>query len=184
MHDSLSLFQTRAQKTVEHLNLDLRTLRTGRASSQLLDPVKVEAYGSQLKLVEVASVTAPDSNLIVVTPWDKSLLSVIEKAIASAGLNFNPVVDGALIRISVPPLTQERREEMVKLLHQKVEASRVTLRNIRTESKQEIEELKGQAAVSEDDIKRLLKELDELTQKWLQEIEVLEKQKEQELITV
>lgn len=184
MSYSFASFNQSLQKALDHLRDDLRSLRTGRASAQLLDPVRVDAYGTSMKLAEVASVTAPDPSLLVVSPWDKSLLASVEKAIASAGLNFNPVVDGAIIRISVPPLTQERRQELIKALHQKVEVTRVVVRTIRTDTKQAIEDQKGEEGISEDDIERDLKELDNLLQKALHQLEELQAQKEQELTTV
>jgi len=184
MTDAINHFQQKITKSYEHVLQDVRSLRTGRASVQLLDPVRVEAYGTQMSLVEVASVTAPDATLLVVSPWDKSLISFIEKAIASAGLNLNPVVDGQIIRIVVPALTQERRQEMVKLLHQKIESGRVTVRTIRTETKQEIEEQKGGAGVSEDDIELELDELDKEVKLALTKLDELQAQKEKELLHV
>lgn len=184
MTDAINHFQQKISKSYEHVLQDVRSLRTGRASVQLLDPVRVEAYGTQMSLVEVASVTAPDATLLVVSPWDKSLITSIEKAIASAGLNLNPVVDGQIIRIAVPALTQERRQEMVKLLHQKIESGRVTVRTIRTETKQEIEEQKGGAGVSEDDIKLELDELDKEVKLALTKLDELQAQKEKELLHV
>lgn len=184
MTDAINHFQQKITKSYEHVLQDVRSLRTGRASVQLLDPVRVEAYGTQMSLVEVASVTAPDATLLVVSPWDKSLITSIEKAIASAGLNLNPVVDGQIIRIAVPALTQERRQEMVKLLHQKIESGRVTVRTIRTETKQEIEEQKGGAGVSEDDIKLELDELDKEVKLALTKLDELQAQKEKELLHV
>lgn len=184
MTDAINHFQQKISKSYEHVLQDVRSLRTGRASVQLLDPVRVEAYGTQMSLVEVASVTAPDATLLVVSPWDKSLITSIEKAIASAGLNLNPVVDGQIIRIAVPALTQERRQEMVKLLHQKIESGRVTVRTIRTETKQEIEEQKGGVGVSEDDIKLELDELDKEVKRALTKLDELQAQKEKELLHV
>ncbi len=184
MTDAINHFQQKFTKSYEHVLQDVRSLRTGRASVQLLDPVRVDAYGTQMSLVEVASVTAPDATLLVVSPWDKSLISSIEKAIASAGLNLNPVVDGQIIRIVVPALTQERRQEMVKLLHQKIESGRVTVRTIRTETKQEIEEQKGGAGVSEDDIELELDELDKEVKLALTKLDELQAQKEKELLHV
>lgn len=184
MTDAINHFQQKITKSYEHVLQDVRSLRTGRASVQLLDQVRVDAYGAQMSLVEVASVTAPDATLLIVSPWDKSLISPIEKAIASAGLNLNPVVDGQIIRIVVPALTQERRQEMVKLLHQKIESGRVTVRTIRTETKQEIEEKKGGAGVSEDDIEIELGELDKAVKVALTKLDELQAQKEKELLHV
>lgn len=184
MSFQFSLFTDLADKAIIHVKKDLGTLRTGRASTQMLDPVRVEAYGGEMKLNELANVSAPDPNLLVIKPWDTSVLSSIEKAISKSGLNLNPVVDGDIIRIVVPPLTQERREEMVKLLHQKTESGRVMLRSIRSEVKQDIENQAGEANVSEDDIRADLKKLDESTQKKIEEIDQLAKDKEVELMTI
>ncbi len=176
--------QAQFDKTIAHVETDMASLRTGKASVQLLDPVKVEAYGSMMALNEVASVTAPDANLLLVSPWDKSLIAVVEKAIASSGLNLNPVVDQSVIRIVVPPLTAERRQDMVKLLHQKIESGRVAIRAVRTEARKDIDDLDGQAGVSEDDLKQYQKELDEMTQKSLSKLDDLQTAKEKELLTL
>jgi len=179
-----SLFDDLVLKAIEHVKRDLVSLRTGKASVQMLDPVSVEVYGSQMKIDELASVTAPDSNLLVIKPWDSSILDKIEKAVATSGLNLNPAVNGDIIRIVVPPLTEERRKEMVKLLYQKIESGRVMIRSIRSEVKQEIENQDGEANVSEDDIRRDLKKLDEFTQKNIDLIDELAKHKEKELMTI
>lgn len=184
MSFQFSIFTELADKAIVHVKNDLATLRTGRASAQMLDPVRVEAYGSEMKLNELANVSAPDPNLLIVKPWDTSVLDSIEKAISKSGLNLNPVVDGDIIRIIVPPLTQERRKEMVKLLHQKTESGRVMLRSIRSEVKQKIEKQAGEANVSEDDVRADLKKLDELTQQKIEEIDQLAKNKELELMTI
>ena len=184
MSFQFSTFNELVDKAINHVNRDLATLRTGRASAQMLDPIVVEVYGSEMKIGELANVSAPDPNLLVIKPWDTSILDKIEKAVASSGLNFNPVVGGDIIRITVPPLTEERRKEMVKLLYQKIESGRVMLRSIRTEVKQDIENQAGEANVSEDDIRRDLKQLDELTQQKIDEIDQLAKDKETELMTI
>lgn len=180
-----SNFSTKAKKAVEHVKKDINSsLRTGRASAQILDPVVVEAYGSEMSVSEVANISTPDATLIVVTPWDANIIEDIEKGIMKAGLNLNPVVDGELIRIAIPPLTEETRKEMVKQLKQKIESGKVMLRNVRTDVKQEIEELEGTANISEDDIERDLEQLDKEVQKLMDELEALEERKENELMTV
>ncbi|MBU0576898.1 ribosome recycling factor [Patescibacteria group bacterium] len=184
MSFQFSIFDELAIKAIEHVTKDLATLRTGKASVQMLDPVTVEAYGSEMKIHELASVSAPDPSLLMIKPWDTSILESIEKAIAKSGLNFNPVVDGNIIRIQVPPLTEERRKEMVRLLHQKVESGRVMLRSIRSDVKQEIEQQKGEANVSEDDIHNDLKKLNEATQKYIDKLEKMAENKENELMTL
>jgi ribosome recycling factor len=132
----------------------------------------------------VGNITVPDPTLIVITPWDKGIIPSIEKAIQQANLNLSPVVDGNVVRVPVPPLTQERREELVKLLHQKSESGRVQLRNLRTELKKQIEAQKNQAGVSEDEVEQHLKELDELNKEFMEQIDQLTKQKEQELMSL
>lgn len=184
MSFDFSSFHTQARKALDHIKNDVSQLRTGRASAQLLDPVSVEAYGTRMKVTEVANVSVPDSNMIVLTPWDKSLLGALERGINTAGLNLNPVVDGQVIRIVVPALTEERRKEMVKLLSQKLESGRVMLRSVRTETKKDIDAQKGQPGISEDNISADLTQLEALLKQYLEEVETLGKHKEQELMTI
>ncbi|MFH2021987.1 MAG: ribosome recycling factor [Patescibacteria group bacterium] len=184
MPDTLTDFGSKAQKTLAHVKQDVGQLRTGRSSTSMLDPVVVEAYGTKMKLNELASLSAPDPGLLIVSPWDKSLLSSIEKAIASANLNLNPVVDGDIIRIVVAPLTEERRLEYVKQLHQKIEAGRVMMRNIRSDVRREIEALKGEAGVSEDDIDFDLENLEAEFKKVNLELDKISEFKERELLAI
>lgn len=184
MSYDFSDFTARNQKALEHSKQDIASLRTGRATAQMLDPVMVEAYGTHMKIMEVASVQAPDPTLLVVTPWDKSLLEAVEKGISKADLNLNPVVDGDLIRIAVPPLTEEKRREMVKTLQKKIEAAKVMLRTIRTDAKQEIENQEGAGGISEDDVARDLEELERRHKQYLDELDKLSQSKEKELMTV
>lgn len=177
-------FHSDARKAMDHIKNDIGQLRTGRASSQLLDTVGVEAYGTRMKITEVANISVPDSNMLIVTPWDKGLLSAIEKGINAAGLNLNPVVDGQQIRIVVPSLTEERRKEMVKLLSQKLESGRVLLRSVRTDAKKSIDDQKGQPGISEDNISADLVQLDLQLKKYLEELDEMGKHKEQELMTI
>lgn len=171
-------------KALEHVRRDIATLRTGRATTQMLDPVVVEAYGAKMKIHEVASVQAPDPSLLVVSPWDKSLLEAIEKAIASADLNLNPVVDGDVIRIAVAPLTEEKRKEMVKSLAKKIEAGRVMIRTLRTDAKKEIESQEGTDGVSEDDIAQDVDSLEELIKEYNAKLDDMYASKEKDLMTV
>lgn len=184
MSFDFSEFSAQTEKVLEHFTQDIGTLRTGRASVQLLDPVQVEAYGARMKISEVASVSAPESNLLVVSPWDKSLLGAIEKGINEANLNLSPVVDGQIIRIVIPALTQERREQMVKLLHQKIEGTRAMLRSVRTDTKRDIEKRKGEPGISEDMIESDLASLEEKFKAVEEQLESLSKRKETELMSI
>lgn len=177
-------FQQQADKTLSHIAQDINQLRTGKASAQVLDSVKIEAYGTLMKVSELANISVPDPNMILVTPWDKSLIAAIEKGINSAGINLNAVVDGQILRIVVPSLTEERRKEMVKLLHQKLEAGRVMLRSVRTDAKREVDKQKGQPGVSEDAIENDLLELDKQAKVFVDKLEDLGKRKETDLMTI
>ncbi len=177
-------FHAQAKKAMEHIASELNQLRTGRASAQMLDAVSVEAYGTRMKVTELANVSVPDSNMIVISPWDKSVLAALERGINEAALNLNPVVDGQTIRIVVPSLTEERRKELVKLLGQKVESGRVLLRNVRTDAKKAIEAQKGQPGISEDTISSDEAQLDTLVKQYLDQLEDLSKRKEQDLMTI
>ena len=184
MNQLLEEFQTQAQEVLQLAEQDLRSVKTGRAKPALVEDVKVEAYNTRMTLKELASITAPSPKQINVSPWDKSLLEVIEKALASSDLNINPVVDNDLIRINIPPLTQEIREELVKLVRQKLESARAMLRQARSETKTQIEAKKGESGVSEDDIHRYLEELQKVTDEFMEKLDELEKAKESELMTV
>lgn len=182
MQKSLHLDQF--DKILSHTSAELATLRSSRASAQLLDGVMVEAYGAHMNIQEVASVTAPDAQLLVVKPWDKGLLQAVAKAIQNAQLNLNPIVDGEIIRIVVPALTTERRQEMVKILKVKVEECRVTLRNKRAEIKKDIEAQEGEQGVSEDDIKAEIAELDQVVKDYMGKLDELADKKEQDLLSL
>lgn len=172
------------EKALLHGQDGFATLRTGRASAQLLDGVFVEAYGTRMALHEVASISAPDTQLLVVKPWDKSLLGEIEKAIQLAQLNLNPIIDGEIIRIVVPALTQERRQEMVKILHQKEEEVKVMFRSVRSDVRRDIEKQEGMAGVSEDDITAEVEELDEVVKEYVTKLEEVVAAKERELMSI
>lgn len=147
---------------------DLSTVKTGRAKPDLILhlPIRVESYGSTLTLQELANVTSSDSQTLMIAPWDKAVIADIEKGIAKSDLGFQPVQDGDIIRITIPPLTTERRQDYVKLIEKKVEAGKVLLREERQRIKKEIDNLNGQPGVSEDDIFSAVEELDKKTHEW------------------
>jgi ribosome recycling factor len=177
-------FTQKLDKAIEHITQDLQSLRTGKASPQLLDPVQVEAYGTRMKVNELANVSAPDATLLVISPWDKSILHAIERAVSAAQLNLNPVVDGEIIRIVVPPLTEERRKEMVKTLYQKIEAGKKMLRTVRQDARKEVEAQKGTGGVSEDDIEADLTQLEDIFKKSMDTLDQLAQKKEADLMAV
>lgn len=177
-------FQEQTREILELTGDDLKGIKTGRAKPALIEDVKVKAYNTSMLLKELASISVPDPQQILISPWDKSLLDSIEKGLISAGLNLNPVVDGNIIRISIPPLTQETREEMVKLVQQKLESARAILRQSRNETKSKIEEKKGEAGVSEDDIHRDLEQLQNMTDEVMTQLDSLGETKEKELMNI
>lgn len=183
MSFNFSEFQAKSQKAVEHFKQEISSLRTGRASADMLDSVTAEAYGTRMRLVELASVSATDPTMIVVSPWDKGLLESIERGISGSGLDLNPVVDGQIIRIKIAPLTEERRKEMVKNLMRRLEEGKVMMRAIRTEIKKEIEEQEGESGISEDNVAADLDELEKIHKHYMELIEQIGKAKEKELLT-
>jgi ribosome recycling factor len=177
-------FDQSGSKIMTHAQAEVGTLRTGGASLSMLDTVNVEAYGGMMKLNEVASLTVPDPTLLVVSPWDKSLLADVAKGIQQANLNLNPVVDSDIIRISVPPLTEEARREQVKILHQRVEGCKVMVRNLRMDTKKNIEAQEGQPGISDDDVASDLETLEEKTKALTKELEEMAAKKEKQLLAM
>ena len=181
----LSDFQNKTDRIVSLLKDDLATIKTGRAQPSLVEHIKVEVYGgSWMEVRELASISAPDAGSIVISPWDKSILKDLERGLAKNEAGLNPIVDGELIRINIPALTEERRKEYVKLVHQKVESHKAMLRSERTSAKKEIESEKNVGGVSEDDVKNNLEELQKITDDAVAKLDELGNNKEKELMTV
>lgn len=172
------------EDTLAHLNLELAGIRAGRASPALIENIPVEAYGSRMKLVEVSNISAPQPTLLTVNVWDASILTNVIKAIQEANLGLNPSNEGSLIRLPIPPLTQERREEFIKLLHIKLEETRVQIRKIRQDSRQDWQKSKESGEISEDEFFRREKLLQELVDKNIEAVEEIGKGKEGELTQI
>ncbi len=172
----------RMEKVVSDFQHALSTIRTGRASISILDPVKVDYYGTPTPLNQVATLHVPEPSLITLQPWDVSQIGAIEKAIRSADLGLNPSNDGKLIRVPIPPLTEERRKELVKHLHKMGEEHRVGVRNIRRDANEALKKLLKDKAISEDDERRALDEVQKLTDSYLQKIDQTAKAKEKEVL--
>jgi ribosome recycling factor len=169
---------------IEAAKRELATVRTGRANAGILDRVMVEYYGVPTQLNQLANISVPEARLIVVQPWDKSSLSVVEKAIQKADLGLNPVNDGTVIRLPVPQLTAERRKELVKVVKKEAEDKRVVIRNLRRDANEKIKVLEKEAKISEDEGKRALDEVQKLTDKYIAEIDKLLEHKEKEILEV
>lgn len=171
-------------KNLEAISREFATVRTGKAAPALLDTVQVDAYGSKMPLKQTATVTAPEPQLLVVQPWDTNLVNTVAKAIQSADLGLNPSVDGNIIRVSIPPLTEERRREMVKVLHRMTEEGRVAVRHARHKAKSDIEQQKKDGEISEDQMRRELDTLQELTDGHIKKLDEMLERKEKEVMEV
>lgn len=170
-------------KALEVLRQEFSRVRTGRASVALLDGIKVEAYGSLMPLSQVASLAAPEPRLLTVQPWDASLMTEIEKAILRSDLGLTPSNDGKIIRIPIPPLTTERRKELVKAIKKMTEESKVALRNLRREANEEIKELKKEKLVSEDEAFKAQEEVQKITDEYIKKADTLAADKEKEIMS-
>lgn len=171
-------------RAIEHFQQDISTLKTGRANPALLDNVKVQAYGTLTPLNQVASISVPEARSIIISPWDKGVLKEIEKAIIEADLNISPVNEGDKIRLVIPQMTEESRRDIVKLLNQKAEHARITIRTTRDEVKERILAAEKNKEFGEDTRYQLIDELDTLTGKYNDQIKSLSAEKEQEIMTI
>ncbi|MDR0320238.1 MAG: ribosome recycling factor [Treponema sp.] len=184
MQDVISSNEDRMKKTLASLKEGFASLRTGRASASLFDRIRVDAYGEKSPLNQVANIAVPEARLIVIQPWDKSLITEIEKAIRSSELSLNPSNDGKVIRISIPPLTEERRKELVKLAKNQAEQSRVSVRNIRRDGNEELKKLLKDTKITEDDETKGADDLQKLTDNYINQINKVLEEKEKEIMEV
>ena len=174
--------QRRMHGALENLKHDLGGLRTGRASTALLDPVSVDVYGANMPLNQVATVTAPEPRMLSVQVWDRSNMSAVEKAIRNAGLGINPIVDGQNIRLPIPDLTEERRKELAKLAHQYAEKARIAVRNVRRDGMDALKTDEKKREISEDEHKRLDTEVQKMTDATIAEIDQVLAAKDKEIL--
>ncbi|MSR85616.1 ribosome recycling factor [Candidatus Uhrbacteria bacterium] len=172
------------EHVLEHFQKELQSLRTGRASPALVEGIRVETYGQMMDLKSVASLTIPDAKTIQIEPWDKSIIKDIEKALIDASLGMQPNVAGTVIRMVMPPMTEEGRKNLVKVLHQKTEAAKISIRNVREKIKSAITEDEKQKNISEDERKRNLEQLDKMVSEWNGKITKIGEDKEQEILTI
>ncbi|MEW6367254.1 MAG: ribosome recycling factor [Acidobacteriota bacterium] len=184
LKQTLTKARSRMEQSVDAFKRELTTVRSGRATISILDGIHVDYYGTSTPLNQVATLQAPEPNLLTAQPWDQSLLAPIEKAIRKSDLELNPVNDGKIIKIPIPPLNEERRQKLIKHIHKLAEDSRNALRNIRRDSNEEVKKLEKDKKISQDDQKRTLEQIQKLTDECIAKIEEALKKKEQELRTV
>ena len=176
--------EERMKKAVETIRHEVATIRTNKATTSLLDGIKVDYYGSHVPLQQVASVSAPESRLLVIQPWERNVLPEVVKAIQKSDLGLNPVDDGTVVRLSLPTLTEERRKELVKVLGKIVEDGRVRVRTIRRECNDELKKLEREHKISEDDSKKTQTEVQKLTDRYVAVLDELFHKKQAEVMEV
>jgi len=176
--------ERRMKKAVEALRLDLAAIRTGRASSALVERIQVDYYGAPTPINQVAQISVPEARLIIIQPYERRLLADIEKAIQKSDLGVNPNNDGQVIRLNIPPLNEERRRDMVKMLHKKFDEHKVAVRNIRRDTQDKLQDREKKKEISEDELKRSKDRLQKLTDKYIDEMDKVGKTKEHEILEV
>ncbi|HVB87303.1 MAG TPA: ribosome recycling factor [Candidatus Dormibacteraeota bacterium] len=182
--DALAQAKTRMEKAVEDFRKDLATVRTGRANIALLDSIRVDYHGTPMAINQLGTMNVPDASMIVISPWDPGAVAPIEKAIRTSDLGLNPANDGKVVRVPIPPLTEDRRKDLVKHIHKVLEEHRTAVRNIRRDLKEAIEKLEKEKKISEDDRKRSLDELEKVTHSETKKIEDLSAAKEKEVLEI
>ena len=180
----LATTETKMKASVEALKKELATIRTGRASPSLVEHIKVDYAGSVLPLNQLASITAPEARMIVIQPWDRSSIQPIEKAIQKSDIGLNPAIDGHIIRLAVPPLTEERRRDMTKVVRKKIEERKVIVRSMRRDALEDIKKLEKDKDISQDDSKRAQDQLQKLTDTYIDAVDKVGQAKEAEVMEV
>ncbi len=182
--DTLKDARTSMDKSIEALKRDFSRVRTGRASTSLLDDVKLDYYGTPTPLNQVGTITVPESRMIIIQPWEKNLIPEIEKAILKSDLGLNPSSDGNVVRIAIPPLTEERRKEMGKVIKRMGEEAKIAIRNARREANDNLKKLEKEKEISEDELKRAEKEVQEFTDQYVKKVDELVATKDAEVMEI
>ncbi|MGB6876045.1 MAG: ribosome recycling factor [Candidatus Acidiferrales bacterium] len=182
--DALAQAKARMEKAVEDFRKDLAGVRTGRANTTLLDSVRVDYHGTPMPINQLGTMSVPDPSTIMISPWDPTAVALIDKAIRTADLGLNPTSDGKVLRVPIPSLTEERRKDLVKMIHKVLENHRTAVRNIRRDIKEHVEKLEKEKKISEDDKKRALDELEKLTHAETKKVEDLSAAKEKEVLEI
>jgi ribosome recycling factor len=182
--DALAQAKTRMEKAVEDFRKDLAGVRTGRANTALLDGVRVDYHGAPMPINQLGTMSVPDPSMIMISPWDPTAVPLIDKAIRVSDLGLNPTSDGKVLRVPIPALTEERRKDLVKMIHKVLENHRTAVRNIRRDIKEHVEKLEKEKKISEDEKKRALDELEKLTHAETKKVEDLSAAKEKEVLEI
>ena len=178
----LSEMRQKMESTVDSLDREFKKMRTGRASTSILEGITAECYGTQMRLNQIASLSSPESRLLTIQPWDQSIIGNIEKSILKSQLGLTPMNDGKLIRISIPPLTEERRKELAKMAKKMAEESKVSIRNHRRDANEMLKELKNESEISEDEMYAYQDKVQGTTDEFIEKIDGIRKEKENEIL--
>ena len=184
MDEKLKVYEGKMKKAYEFLEADFMTIRAGRANPHVLDKIKVDYYGTPTPIQQVGNITVPEARMIQIAPWEKSLIKPIEKAIQTSDIGINPSNDGKVIRLSFPPLTEDRRKELVKDISKRGEEAKVAIRNVRRDAMDDLKKLKKDNEITEDDQKNGEKKLQDITDSYIKQSEEIEKKKEQEILSI
>ena len=183
-NETIANAEIKMKKSIEAIQKELVTIRTGHASPSLIEHLRIEYAGAVLPLIQLASISAPQANLLVVQPWDKASMSSIEKSIQKSELGLNPINDGRIIRITIPSLNEERRQELLKIVHRRIEEGKIALRNIRRDAQDELKNQEKDKEISQDEHKLLQNQLQKITDLYTVNMEQLGKDKEKEVMAV
>lgn len=184
MHTITKNAEVRMRKSIDSFKAEISKLRTGRANPAILDHVRVDYYGSEMPLNQVANINATDARTLTITPWEKNMVQIIEKAILNSDLGLNPVTAGMVIRVPLPALNEERRKELIKVVRTEAEAARVSIRNVRRDANTELKELLKSKSITEDEERRLNDEVQKVTDKFIAEIDQVTTSKEADLMSI
>lgn len=184
MKETYKLYEGKMKKTISLYEEDLHTIRAGRANPAVLDKVMVDYYGTATPITQIGNISVPEARMLLIQPWDASMLREIEKAINKSELGINPTNDGKVIRLAFPPLTEERRKELVKTVHKKAEDAKVAIRSIRRDAIEHFKQMKKNNEITEDDLKDMEKDVQDLTDKNVKEIDKITSAKEKEILEV
>ena len=182
INELFSSTKERMNKVIDHYSSEISVIRTGRATTSMLDSIKIDYYGSPTPLNNISNISSPSPDLIIIQPFDPSSLEMIEKSIAVSDLGMNPNNDGNLIRLNVPPLTEERRNELVKLVHKYIEDAKIAIRNIRRDANESFKKIEKDGELSEDNLKRALENIQELTNEYISKLEKIQEAKEKDIL--
>lgn len=184
MHQIVKNAETRMRKSIDSYKLDIAKIRTGRANPGILDHIRIDYYGNEMPLTQVASINAADARTLTITPWEKNMIPVIEKAILNSDLGLNPATAGTVIRVPMPALNEERRKELIKVVRTEAESARVSIRNMRRDANAELKDVLKKKEITEDEERRLADLVQKLTDKFIAEVDQLTAAKETDLMAI